>query len=169
MTAVRLRDLTRDDRSSQRATTPVGVQTSLRFALRLDFCLGLTLQFCGSVTTSDARLLVYRELGGALGLNATAGERLAVLWLAIESRRPQKRICNLQRPAVLQLASDSDVLSLTEASIWRISDQVEGGPDFERLTGERSSLVGLAAMGRRRLAPSRRSPIIARSLGGAPL
>src|SRR5260221_11251776 len=54
---------------------PTGESES--YALRVDFDRRLMLQFRGSVVTSDAGLLAYRDLEAVLGLGVMAGEMLA--------------------------------------------------------------------------------------------
>jgi hypothetical protein len=59
--------------------------------LKLDFDRRLMLQFRGSVVTSDAELLTYRELNDALGLSTMAGETLADARTGKNGRRKKPR------------------------------------------------------------------------------
>ena len=69
--------------------------------LRLDFDRRLTLQFRGSVLTSDAGLLAYRELDDA-GLSAMAGERLAD---ARTGENGGRAVVGMLRPGTLRAAA----------------------------------------------------------------
>ena len=75
--------------------------------LKLDFDRRLMQQFRGSVVTSDAGLLAYRELDDALGLSTIAGETLAD---ARTGRNGRHALVGLLRQSVFgRLAGYEDV------------------------------------------------------------
>ncbi|MGO9770292.1 MAG: transposase [Roseiarcus sp.] len=79
--------------------------------MRLEFDSRLTLQFRGSVATSDAGLLAYRELDDVLGFSAMAGEILAD---ASAGRDGRHALVGMLRQAVFgRLAGDEDVNDAT--------------------------------------------------------
>jgi hypothetical protein len=92
-----------------------------RGALRLDFDRRVMLQFRGSVITSDAGLLPYRELDDALGLTDTGGDMLAD---ARTGRNGRHRLVGLLRQSVFgrlggyEDVNDADRLCHDPATRW---------------------------------------------------
>src|SRR4029077_756624 len=94
-------------------------------AVRLDFDRRLLLQFRGSVITTDAGLLPYRELDDALALTDTASEALAD---ARTGKNGRHRLVGLLRQSVFgRLAgyedvNDADRLCRDPAMRWVVGD-----------------------------------------------
>ncbi len=90
-------------------------------ALRLGFEPKLKLEFHGSNVTSDAGLLVYRELDDALGLTDSAGEVIAD---SRTGKNGRHGIVNLLRQSVFgrlggyEDVNDADRLSVDPAMRW---------------------------------------------------
>ena len=95
-------------------------------ALRLNFDRRLMLQFRGSTITSDAGLLVYRELDDTLKLTDTAADRLADARIGKNGRH---RLAGLLRQSVFgRLAGYEDVndaerLCRDPAMRWVVGDR----------------------------------------------
>jgi hypothetical protein len=96
--------------------------------LRLDFDRKLTLQFRGSVVTSDAGLLAYRELDAALGLAVMVGEMLAD---ARTGQNGRHALVGLSRQSVFgRLAEYEDV---TTPSVCGMIPRCAGSSAAKRL------------------------------------
>ena len=81
-----------------------------------DFDRRLTLQFRGSVVTSDAGLLAYRERDDALGLSVMAGEMLAD---ARTGKNGRHALVGLLRQSVVgRLAGYEDVNDAERLCRW---------------------------------------------------
>jgi hypothetical protein len=99
-------------------------------ALRLDFDRRLLLQFRGSVLTSDAGLLAYRELDDTLGLTDTAADTLADTRTGKNGRH---RLAGMLRQSVFgRLAgyedvNDADRLCRDPAMRWVVGDRAIAG------------------------------------------
>ena len=106
--------------------------------LRLDFDRRLMLQFRGSVVTSDAGSLAYRELDDALGLSTVAGEMLAD---ARTGKNGQHALVGMLRQSVFgRLAGYEDV---NDAQRLRLADKVSAYFGSQ-LKGRRLAIWGLA-------------------------
>src|SRR5262249_46852314 len=89
-------------------------------AVRLDFDRHLMLQFRGSLVTSDAGLLAYRELDDVLGLTEMAGDVLAD---ARRGKNGRHALAGLFRQSVFgRLAGYEDVQSGAEGRGFAESD-----------------------------------------------
>ena len=101
-----------------------------RGALRLDFDRRLMLQFRGSVITSDAGLLPYRELEDAMGLTDTGADMLAD---ARTGKNGRHLLVGLLRQSVFgRLAgyedvNDADRLCRDPAMRWVVGDRAITG------------------------------------------
>jgi hypothetical protein len=98
--------------------------------LRLDFDRRLMLQFRGSVVTSDAGLLAYRELDDALGLSDLACQRLADVCTGKNGRHA---LVGMLRQAVFgrfagyEDVSDAERLRHDPAMRWIVGGKAASG------------------------------------------
>ena len=107
---------------------PTGQSTSA--PLRLDFNRRLKLEFHGSVITSDAGLLAYRELDNTLGLTGMVGDVLADLRTGKNGRRlfvSLLRQSVFGRLAGYEDVNDAERLCRDPAMRWVVGDRaIEG-------------------------------------------
>src|ERR1700674_3507249 len=97
-------------------------------ALRLDFDRRIMLQFCGSVVTSDAGLLPYRELDDVLGLTVIAGNSLA-----------DARTGKNGRPALVGLPRQSVFSRLTGYEDLNDAERLRHDPAIRWIVGGKAS------------------------------
>jgi|SRR6516165_12669318 len=88
-------------------------------AVRLDFDRRLMLQFRGSLVTSDAGLLAYRELDDVLGLTEMADDVLADARSGKNVLKPVVARYQGKDPATGQPGSRSPTTSAISCARWR--------------------------------------------------
>ena len=99
-------------------------------ALNFDFDRRLMLQFRGSVVTSDAGLLAYRERDDALGLTAMAGEKLADTRTGKNGRHALVGLLRqavFGRPAGYEDVNDAERLRHDPAMRWIVGGEAASG------------------------------------------